>query len=477
MSYIIKRADGSFLLNLQDETVDTTSLSIPLIGKNVSDYGAYFNNAMVSLLQNFASTQQPRAPSIGQLWYDKADNALKVYTASNTFDSVIPSISSPTVPANAVVGDLWVDTTNKQLKVKADDTGFKIVGPIYTANQGESGFSVITVLDDAGNEHNVVAMMSGGVVIAVVSSETFTVGGTFVSALGGIVAVSPGITLNSTLSGNPRFVGTSSRSALADQATALATVIDAATLPPVFLTNYPGGRDVTTGTFTVKNDTGMRVGFDGDLLIRVDGTSSTSIVQTIPNVPLKIKASTGTEYTAIMVDSQNRRVGIGTEAPQTAFHVVGTSTFSADVVAASLITTGTNQNMVISPSGTGKIDVSSHNISNLADPILANDAANKQYVDAKIYTAIQQFSFSVDETKLTTTTQIISILNTLHPVTNSPPAARLNLVDGTRARVLGYTYTYTPVGAPVTGTNVTSVTRVMEFVVASGAWAYTGVVL
>ena len=69
MTYIIKRSDGSFLLNLLDETVETNGISVPLIGKNVSDYGEYYNNTLVSIIENFASSQQPNYPLVGQLWY------------------------------------------------------------------------------------------------------------------------------------------------------------------------------------------------------------------------------------------------------------------------------------------------------------------------------------------------------------------------------------------------------------------------
>ncbi len=45
---------------------------------------------------------------------------------------------------------------------------------------------------------------------------------------------------------------------------------------------------------------------------------------------------------------------------------------------------GTNENIILSPNGTGAVDVQSSNVINLSDPVNPNDAATKTYVDTQV---------------------------------------------------------------------------------------------
>ena len=96
--YTINNADGTVLVNLVDGTVDTRSTSLTLIGKNKDDYGTAWNTNLVNMLQNFASTSQPRSPLVGQLWFNKSDGKMKVYGLDGTFTDVSAATLSDKVP-------------------------------------------------------------------------------------------------------------------------------------------------------------------------------------------------------------------------------------------------------------------------------------------------------------------------------------------------------------------------------------------
>ena len=96
MSYVIRKTDGTLLVDLADGVKDSTHSPLFLIGKNVSDFGQSQNQNFVYLLENFASTFAPSHSLTGQLWFDTSSNQLNVKT-SNGFVPIGP-FSAPTTP-------------------------------------------------------------------------------------------------------------------------------------------------------------------------------------------------------------------------------------------------------------------------------------------------------------------------------------------------------------------------------------------
>lgn len=168
MSYTINLTDGTLLTTIADGTINTTSTSLTLIGKNYSGYGQFFNNDLVHILENSANDTAPDNPLTGQLWYDTAGN-LKVYTGS-AWNSIASIFASNTTPTAAVTSNLWWDTDDLQLKAYNGAT-WTLIGPAFTSSQGTSGTEIETVLDSTSNAHVLVSLYSGNIRVATISSD------------------------------------------------------------------------------------------------------------------------------------------------------------------------------------------------------------------------------------------------------------------------------------------------------------------
>ena len=169
MAYTINKTNGAVLTTVADGTIDNTS-DLTLIGKNYSGYGEILNENFVKLMENFASSSQPASPLAGQLWWDLANNSLKVYTGSG-FKIISGSTASATQPSSATLGDLWFDTTNNQLH--AYNGGWQLIGPPSTTSAGgTSGAIVETILDSSSNDHVVVKLYIENTVVGIFSSSS-----------------------------------------------------------------------------------------------------------------------------------------------------------------------------------------------------------------------------------------------------------------------------------------------------------------
>jgi len=171
MAYTINKTDGTVLTDVLDNSIDRITTDITLVGKNTANYGEYFNENFVKLLENFSSSTAPRAPLKGQLWYDSGENKLKYFNGTDFKEFSRPTLSS-TEPVLAP-GDLWIDNSRRQLYFN-DGQGNRLAGPIYTAQQGLSGHQVVNITDINGLSNVVVKLKIGNTLMGVFSKASFT---------------------------------------------------------------------------------------------------------------------------------------------------------------------------------------------------------------------------------------------------------------------------------------------------------------
>lgn len=188
MPYILYKTNGTKLTTVEDAALDV-STSLTFVGKNYAGYGQIINQNLVKLLENFSNSSAPTKPVLGQLWFDSANQKLKVYSQS-TFKSLSNIEVSATRPTNLTAGDFWFNSSTKKLWVKVDSSeGFILVGPTESSILG-TRIEPAIIKDDAGNDKTVLECIANGTVVAVISSEPFTP-----ESLTGFSIIKRGITL------------------------------------------------------------------------------------------------------------------------------------------------------------------------------------------------------------------------------------------------------------------------------------------
>jgi hypothetical protein len=122
MSYTVNwsstgQPGGKPAIVVQEKTTDTSTTSLVLTGKGLSNYGMYQQQNFIRLLEHFASSIAPLHPTVGQMWYN-TDTKLEYFWDGSKWDNqILRSFAGPTPPANPVVGQIWYDTSTGKLNV------------------------------------------------------------------------------------------------------------------------------------------------------------------------------------------------------------------------------------------------------------------------------------------------------------------------------------------------------------------------
>jgi hypothetical protein len=266
MAYNITLTNGSALITggLVDGTIDITSTSLTLVGKNYPGYGIFLNQNMVRLMENFSNTAAPGAPLPGQLWWNSSTKYLNINTATTkgTANAVWKTIATMTYAGSftttPVAGEQWFDTVNQQLKVW-NGTAWVVIGPVSATALGNTGAIPDTLQSQlpgggAGPTYVVLKFFIDGTLVGIWSKDT-----QFNTAISGFATVSRGLNLNTDL--NQQFYG--------NTALALALSVSGASVPGTsFLRNDQSG--TINGFLVVDDDNGITVGEAGEFVASVD---------------------------------------------------------------------------------------------------------------------------------------------------------------------------------------------------------------
>jgi hypothetical protein len=288
MAYKVDKFNGTFLVTVDDGTIDTTT-DLRFVGKNYAGYGEVQNENFLHLMEHFANTSAPPKPIIGQVWYDSGNKKLRFYDGAR-FRTASGAEIGPTAPSGLQSGDFWFDTSAGQLYTW-NSTEFVLIGPETPPDLGASAVVSQVVKDNIGNNHTIVKFQAGGDVISIVSKDAFTLNST-INPITGFTTIKKGINLVNTngttgvTSTDHYFWGTASNATR--------------------LGGYPASEYIRLGEVAFDNeisfkDQGLTVGDQNDLRIRVENGDEPVIENRLGNtITLRIRVS----------DSDLRNVGI-----------------------------------------------------------------------------------------------------------------------------------------------------------------------
>jgi len=269
MPYTIRKTDGSIISTIPDGTVDNSSTSLFLVGRNYSNFGTDLNTDLVYLLENFAYSSPPSNMLTGQLWYNTSSGRINVFDGSIWRPVGAPFVSSNR-PASLVQGDLWIDTANQQLNFY-DGINLITAGPNYTLSQGRTGWIPTTLLDTAGNGHTVAELFVGNTLMAILSTATFTPQ----ISIPGFPTIYTGMQFSTAIASNTLTASVSSAKNLIEYGT----------------NNYLDSRNFfrldqinnTTRQLNVVNNSGITVGTKGTLAVTVNSSDTVFFSNSIIN--------------------------------------------------------------------------------------------------------------------------------------------------------------------------------------------------
>ena len=180
MAYTIVKTNGQVLTTIADGTINTTSTSLALPGRNYAGYGQYLDTNFVHQLENYANSAPPSNPLAGQLWYNTNSQTLLVCPTDGETNAAnwlsLTSTSSggaTTFGAVTVTGNIGSNNMTVTNGISADT--ITVVLATVTANATIANANVTT-----GNigTLNTAVITTGAAATAGTLTGTWTLNGT-----------------------------------------------------------------------------------------------------------------------------------------------------------------------------------------------------------------------------------------------------------------------------------------------------------
>jgi hypothetical protein len=199
MAYTILKSDGTPLTTIPDGTINTTSTSIGLPGRNYAGYGQTLDTNFVHTLENFSATTPPANPLRGQLWYDTNAQALKVCPSDGAVASSWATLTSTasggttTFGAVTVTGNVASNNLSVTNNANANAATFSYLSVSASANLVSANITTANI-----GTLNTTTITTGGATAAGTITGTWTVTGTSGSQANAIIFSQGGIYINNS---------------------------------------------------------------------------------------------------------------------------------------------------------------------------------------------------------------------------------------------------------------------------------------
>ena len=267
MAYTIVKSNGTVLTTIADGTINTTSTSLGLPGRNYAGYGQALDENFVYLVENFAAPTPPANPLTGQLWYNTNNSTMYICPADGTSNAqawlaltATASGGNTTFGAVTVTGNLASNNATVTNSLSANASTFNYLTVSSNANIGNASITAgnigtITTQSITSGSQSTLGTITGvwtvngaGTVNSFSGTSLYVTGGNMVIAGGANIGLKINPNYFYDLTGNTiSFAGTYSNANVANYMPVYGGNINASNVYTPILTT---GANTNPGTIT-----------------------------------------------------------------------------------------------------------------------------------------------------------------------------------------------------------------------------------